>query len=94
VQADVTNTGTVAGDEVAFMFVSYPNATARRPAKELKGFQRVSLDPGQTKRVTFPLQISDLQYWDGGWKPSTGAVQIMVGPSSDNLPLTDSLTVQ
>jgi beta-glucosidase len=97
VQADVTNTGAVAGDDVAFMFVSYPNATVRRPPKELKGFQRVSLDPGQTKRVTFPLRISDLQYWDtmsNGWKPSTGAVKIMVGPSSDNLPLTDSLTVQ
>jgi beta-glucosidase len=97
VQADVTNTGPVAGDDVAFLFVSYPGATARRPVKELKGFQRVSLDPGQTKRVTLPLRISDLRYWDNAaaqWQPSTGTVQIMVGPSSDNLPLKDTLTVQ
>ncbi len=96
-QADVTNTGHVAGDEVAFLFVSYPDATVRRPPKELKGFQRVTLDPGQTKRVTLPLRIADLRYWDSsvdGWRPSTGAVQIMVGPSSDNLPLKDTLTVQ
>jgi beta-glucosidase len=97
VQADVTNTGPVAGDDVALLFVSYPGATARRPVKELKGFQRVSLDPGQTKRVTLPLRISDLQYWDTAadqWHPSTGAVQIMVGPSADDLPLKDTLTVQ
>jgi beta-glucosidase len=97
VQVDITNTGTVKGDEVAFLFVSYPSTTARRPAKELKGFRRVSLDPGQTKRVTFALRVSDLKYWDmtsNSWQVESGPVQIMVGPSSTNLPLKDTMTVK
>jgi len=97
VTADIQNTGTMAGAETAFLFVSYPNAPARRPAKELKGFFRVTLAPGETRRVTFPIRVADLKYWDSNanaWAPPSGAVNIMVGPSSDNLPLTGSTTVQ
>jgi beta-glucosidase len=97
VQADVTNTGMVAGDEVAFMFVSYPDQGVRRPPKELKGFQRVSLNPGETRRITFPLRVSDLRYWDmtaNQWKPTIGDVQIMVGPNAGTLPLKDKVTLQ
>ncbi len=95
VQTDVTNTGTVAGDEVAFLFVAYP-AGPRRPVKELKGFQRVSLAPGETRRVTFPVRVADLRYWDeakNDWQPTLGDIQIMVGPSAADLPLTDKFTV-
>jgi len=97
VKVDVSNTGMAKGDEVAFLFVSYPGTAARRPAKELKGFYRVSLDPGQTKRVTIPLRVSDLKYWDmakNSWVVESGQVQIMVGPSSANLPLKDTMTVK
>jgi beta-glucosidase len=97
VQLDVTNTGAVAGDEVAFLFVSYPNSAIRRPAKELKGFHRVSLGPGETKRITIPLRVADLKAWDNAksaWVPPSGTVQVMVGPSSDNLPLKDTFTIQ
>jgi beta-glucosidase len=97
VTADVANTGTVAGDEVSFLFVSYPGTKARRPVKELKGFFRETLNPGETKRITFPLRVADLKYWDNtanAWQPPTGTVQIMVGGSSDNLPLKDTMTVQ
>jgi beta-glucosidase len=97
VQFDVMNTGAVAGDEVAFLFVSYPNSAIRRPAKELKGFHRVSLGPGETKRITIPLRIADLKAWDNAksaWVPPSGTVQVMVGPSSDNLLLKDTFTIQ
>jgi beta-glucosidase len=97
VQADVTNTGTVAGDEIAFMFVSYPDNGVRRPPKELKGFQRVTLNPGETRRLTFPLRVADLRYWDmnkNQWQPTIGDVQIMVGPRADTLPLKDKVTLQ
>jgi beta-glucosidase len=98
VQADITNSGTVAGDEVAFLFVTYPDmTTVRRPVKELKAFQRVSLNPGETRRVTLPVRVSDLKYWDTGanaWHPFTGTLGINVGGSSDNLPLKDTVTVQ
>ncbi len=96
VQADVTNTGAVAGDEIALLFTSYPQATVRSPAKELKAFQRVTLNPGQTKRVTLPIRLADLKYWDtnaNAWHPRTGVVQIQVGGSSDNLSLSDMMTV-
>jgi beta-glucosidase len=97
VQVDIGNQGSIAADEVAFLFVSYPNTKARRPAKELKGFYRATLDAGQTKRITIPLRIADLKYWDmtsNGWQVASGPVQIMVGPSSATLPLHDTLTIR
>jgi beta-glucosidase len=97
VKADITNTGTVAGDEVSFLFVSYPGTSQRRPAKELKGFQRETIQPGQTVRITFPLRVSDLKYWDtasSSWKIESGPVQVTVGSSAANLPLSDTMTVQ
>jgi beta-glucosidase len=96
VQVDITNPSNVAGDEIAFLFVSYPQTTARRSLKELKGFYRVSLDPMQTKRITIPLRVSDLKYWDmtlNQWVVESGPVQIKVGPSSAELPLMDTVTV-
>jgi beta-glucosidase len=96
VEADVTNSGTVDGDEVSFLFVSYPNTTQRRPTKELKGFHRDTIKAGQTVRVQIPLRVQDLKYWDTtshSWKWENGPVQIMVGGSSDQLPLTGTMTV-
>jgi beta-glucosidase len=97
VKADVTNTGAMAADEVTFLFISWQNSTIRHPAKELKGFIRETIQPGQTVEVTIPLRISDLVYFDtnsNAWKPESGTVKIMVGGSSANLPLTDTLTIQ
>jgi len=101
VAVQMTNTGTVPGNEVAFLFVSYPNTTARRSMKELKGFYRTPAPvmPGTTVQFTIPLRIADLKYWDTsttppGWTVESGVVQVMVGPSSDNLPLKDMLTVE
>jgi beta-glucosidase len=96
VQVDVTNTGTVQGDEIVYVFASFPDTTARRPQKELKGFFRVGLDPQQTKRVTIPIRISDLNYFDmasNGWITETGTVKLSVGSSSDQLNLTETLEV-
>jgi beta-glucosidase len=103
VSVDVTNAGSVAGDEIVLLFTSYPNATKRRSRKELKGFARVSLAAGEKKTVTIPLRISDLRYWDeamgsstkdgSGWLIDSGPVNVMVGGSSDDLPLSDTFTV-
>ena len=101
VWVSVTNTGSVAGSEVSYLFVSYPATSARRPKKELKGFYRtpVALQPGQTTTFTIPLRVQDLKYWNTnasppGWVVESGPVQIMVGPSADNLPLQAMMTVQ
>ena len=97
VTVDVTNSGSVAGEEVVLLFVSYPNSTERRSVKELKGFARVSLDAGAKKTVSIPVRVSDLKFWkgdaSGSWQTESGAVKVMVGGSSDNLPLYDTFTV-
>jgi beta-glucosidase len=96
VSVDVTNTGAVAGDEVVFLFVSYPGTTKKRPAKELKGFARVTLAAGAKQTVQIPVRVADLKYWDSTsskWAIEAGTVKVMVGPSSDNLPLSDTFTV-
>jgi beta-glucosidase len=102
VTVDITNTGKVASDETAFLFVGYPNSkvTNRQSKnyKELKGFYRTptAVQPGQTVNVTIPLRVSDLKYWDATnkvWAWETGAVQVYVGPSYENLMLSDMLTI-
>jgi beta-glucosidase len=96
VTVDITNTGAVNGDEVAMLFVSYPGSTNGRPVKELKGFTRVSINAGLTARVTIPLRIADLKFWNAtasSWQVESGTVKIMVGPNAATLPLSDTLTV-
>ena len=97
VVVNVTNTGTVAGDETVMVFVSFPNTTVSRRIgqKELKGFARVSLAAGESKQVTINVRMSDLDYFQadsattqtGHWVVESGPIQIMVGDSSVNLPL-------
>ena len=90
VEVDVRNVEGPAGDEVIFVFASYPEAESkgiRRPLKELKGFARVHLEAGQGKRVTIPIRVQDLKYWDtpqNSWAVEQGPVLLQVGPSSDS----------
>jgi beta-glucosidase len=96
VSVDVTNTGTVAGDEVVLLFVSYPTTTKKRSVKELKGFARVTLAAGAKQTVTIPVRVSDLKYWDSAssaWAVESGTVKVMVSGSSTNLTLNDTFTV-
>ncbi len=97
VHVDVANTGTVAGEEPILVFVSYPQTAARRPVKELKAFRRVALEPGQAKRVTIPVNVSELKYWDetsGAWVVESGMVDVHVGPNAVDLPLTAQVPIQ
>jgi beta-glucosidase len=101
VVVNVQNTGSVAGDEIAMVWVSYPGTTARRPQKELKGFQRVHLAPGEEKQITIPVRLSDLDYFQtdsadpmaGKWVVETGDIKIMVGGGSTTFPLTGMVSV-
>jgi beta-glucosidase len=99
VYVDVKNTGTVAGDEIVMLFTSFPNSKASRRTtiKEMKGFTRVSLNPGETKQVMIPVRVKDLDYYDQNtnkWVVEDGPVTFMVGSSSTNLPLTGTVNVQ
>jgi beta-glucosidase len=85
VNVDVKNTGKRAGEEVVQLYVKYLNPSVERPIKELKGFKRIPLEPGETKTVTMPLKGEQLSYWDLAQKRfvvENGKIQIEVGPSS------------
>ncbi len=93
VTATVTNTGSRAGTEVAQLYVGDP-ASAGEPPHQLKGFQRVTLNPGASATVTFTVTAHDIAHWDTtsrNWIASAGTYQILVGDSSRNLPLNGSL---
>ncbi|HEX3662453.1 MAG TPA: beta-glucosidase BglX [Acidobacteriaceae bacterium] len=64
VSVDVTNTGSVPGDAVAEIYIHQRYGTASRPVRQLEGFKRLALQPGETKTLTFPLGRSELQFWD------------------------------
>ncbi|ARU16138.1 glycoside hydrolase family 3 N-terminal domain-containing protein [Croceicoccus marinus] len=93
VALNVRNTGTVAADEVVQLYVRAPVAGLARPVKELRGFARVPLAPGQSRRVTFMLGSDQFAHWDDGWKVAAGDVDIMVGSSSEDIRQTAVLTV-
>ena len=95
VSFDVTNTGTVASADVAQLYVSEPGAKVQRPERELKGFAKVRLAPGETKHVTLNLDARSFSYWDEatkGWKMDAGKFVIHVGDSSESTPLEATVT--
>jgi beta-glucosidase len=94
---NLRNTGQRAGAEVAQVYVGDPSSTVPRPVKELKGFARVVLNPGETKHLSLTLDRRSLAYWDvtsKAWKVDLGEFAIYVGDSSTNVPLRAELTVQ
>ncbi len=85
VTASVTNTGAVAGDEVVQLYIHQRAGSDSRPMRELKGFERVTLQPGETKTVTFRLGPSELGYWStnlGHWVQDAAAFDLWVGADS------------
>jgi beta-glucosidase len=94
---DVTNTGKEEGAEVAQLYVSDPSAKVDRPERELKGFEKVRLAPGETKHVTLTLDARAFSYWDTPahkWTIDPGRFVIRVGDSSENTPLHADLTLE
>jgi beta-glucosidase len=88
VSVTVKNTGDRAGDEVVQLYVHQVKSSVKRPLKELRGFRRVSLKPGETKTVTLPLPAEKLAYWDverHGFVVEPGVFDVMVGNSSADI---------
>lgn len=85
VKVAVTNTGKRAGAEVVQLYVGEKQSRVKRPVKELKHFQKVFLQPGETKTVSFTVDRNDLAYWDtatGQWRTDKGTYVLTVGTSS------------
>jgi beta-glucosidase-like glycosyl hydrolase len=96
VSFDVTNTGKVAGAEVAQLYVSDPSAQVDRPERELKGFAKVLLAPGTTRHVTLTLDARAFSYWDQPahkWTIDPGKFILRVGDSSENTPLSADIAI-
>jgi beta-glucosidase len=92
VSADVANTGSVEGTEVVQLYVGIPNG----PIRQLRGFEKVLLSPGESGHVTFDLTRRDLSTWDTEkqeWLLQEGEYQVYVGSSSRDLPLSSTLTI-
>jgi beta-glucosidase len=95
VSVDVKNTGSRAGADVVQVYVADPSG-AGEPPRQLKGFAKVSLNPGQTKRVSITLQDRSFSVWStnaNAWKKVPGQYSVSVGDSSRNLPLKGTVTV-
>jgi len=84
VSADITNTGSVAGDDVAQLYIHEDGTSILQPVRRLEGFQRVSLNPGQTKKVTFTLGRDQIGFYNnsGTFEVDPGTVDVYVGDSS------------
>jgi beta-glucosidase len=94
VRCVVRNVGARAGAEVAQLYIGQPDASVARPVRELKGFEKVSLEPGQATTVEFALTERDLSYFDtnsGSWRFEPGRFMVYVGSSSRSLPLSSAV---
>lgn len=92
----LTNTGNCAGAEVAQLYVAKPDAKVFRPAKELKGFVKVFLQPGESKSVTIPLDDKTFRYWNvttDRWEVEGGSYRLLVGANVQDIRLTAEIAL-
>jgi len=93
----VTNTGKVAGKEVAQLYVSDKQSALPRPKKELKKFAKLELKPGETKELSFELNLRDFSYFNprlDQWVAESGEFELLAGSSSRDIRLKDTVTLQ
>ena len=95
IKVDIKNTGSRAGEEVVQLYVNDVVASITRPVKELRGFKRIALEPGETKTVEFELSTEMLSFYDKDMKLTVepGIFKVMVGHSSKDISLEDDLEV-
>lgn len=90
----VTNTGKVIADEVVQLYMRDPVAAVARPVKELRGFRRLTLKPGETRRLTFILSPRQCAFWDHGrWRIERGRIDLMAGASSADIRSRAAFTI-
>ena len=97
VSLTVTNTGSVAGTEIVQLYVAKKNGQIFRPVKELKGFARVTLAPGEKQRITIALDDKAFRFWNvkaDRWEIEGGAYELLVGASVEDIRLCEEISVQ
>ncbi|KIH92662.1 beta-glucosidase [Sporothrix brasiliensis 5110] len=95
VTISLTNSGSVTGAEAAQLYLTLPSGSPAAPPKQLRGFDKLKLEPGAAGTVTFNLRQKDLSYWDAakGWVVPSGTFTVHVGASSRDLRLTGTFNV-
>lgn len=92
VSVTIQNTGAVAGDEVVQFYVRQDYTSLVRPVKELKGFKRITLQPGEKQTVSFPVGFEQVKFWkDDKWVTEPGQINLLIGSSSDDIRLKGSV---
>jgi len=96
VALSLTNSGECLGDEVVQLYVRYNDTSVTRPVKELKGFQRITIESGETRMIKFELKIADLGFYDRNMRfvVEPGLADIMVGSSSQDIRLFGSVIIK
>ena len=89
----VTNTGKVAGTEIVQLYIGKQNSAVYRPVRELKGFQRINLDAGESTTVSFVISKESLAVYIDGWNIENGTYDIYIGSSSRDIRLTGKLEI-
>ena len=93
---ELKNTGKRTGEDVVQLYVHRLNSKIEWPEKELKGFSRLSLRPGESKKVSIVLPVNQLRYWDTkthDWRLESGTIQVMIGSSSANIRLVKNIEI-
>ena len=95
VSVEVTNTGKVKGDEIVQLYVSDLVSSVTTYDSVLRGFERISINPGETKKVSFKLSPDDLAFLDKNmnWTVESGEFEIRIGASSEDIKLTKGITI-
>jgi len=95
ISLSVANTGKLSGDEVVQLYICDEYASIPRPVKELKGFKRLSLDPGEKRKITFHLPIDLLAYYDENLDliVEAGTFKVMLGSSSEDIRLQGAFEI-
>lgn len=97
VTVKLKNVGQVKGDEVIQLYASFPETSSRRPDKALKGFKRVTLEPGESKNVQIPVKLDDLAYYDTEKERfviEPGTVKVLAGASSADIQLKGQFVIE
>jgi beta-glucosidase len=96
IQVDVRNSGTRRGEEVVQLYIHDPVASVTRPLMELKGFKRISLEPGEKTTISFVLKPDDMSFLDANLKRTVepGTFEVMIGSSSDDIRQRGNFTVK
>ena len=94
----ITNRGKRAGKEVVQLYIADKESSVARPAKELKGFEKVALEPGESKVVTFDITPEALSFYDdrgeGEWRTESGEFEVLIGSASDDIRLSKRFTLE